>query len=77
MKTYGEERALGTHFIGSWLGPRAGLDDVERKNILILLNSVPLFVHPVSQSLYRLRYLGCKGNEYISIVPCRGVVRDL
>jgi hypothetical protein len=26
----------GTHWIGGWVGPRTGLDDVERKNILLL-----------------------------------------
>jgi hypothetical protein len=24
------ERALGTRWIGGWVGPRAGLDDVEK-----------------------------------------------
>jgi hypothetical protein len=24
------ERAPGTHWIGGWVGPRAGLDEVER-----------------------------------------------
>jgi hypothetical protein len=26
------ERALGTHLIGVWVGPRGGLDDVEKRN---------------------------------------------
>jgi hypothetical protein len=25
------ERAPGTHWIGGWVGPRAGLDDVEKR----------------------------------------------
>jgi hypothetical protein len=25
------ERAPGTHWIGGWVGPRTGLDDVEKK----------------------------------------------
>jgi hypothetical protein len=25
------ERAPGTHWIGRWVGPRAGLDDVKKK----------------------------------------------
>jgi hypothetical protein len=29
----GKERAPGTHWIGSLVGPRAGLDDVERRKI--------------------------------------------
>jgi hypothetical protein len=24
------ERAAGTHWIGGWVGPRAGLDDMEK-----------------------------------------------
>jgi hypothetical protein len=27
----------GTHWIGGWIGPRAGLDDVERRKIVHLL----------------------------------------
>jgi hypothetical protein len=30
------ERALGTHWIGSWVNPRAGLDDVEKRKFLTL-----------------------------------------
>jgi hypothetical protein len=30
------ERAPGTHSIGSWVGPRAGLDDVQKKKFLTL-----------------------------------------
>jgi hypothetical protein len=30
------ERALGTHWIGGWVGPRIGLDNVERRTILPL-----------------------------------------
>jgi hypothetical protein len=30
------ERASGTHWIGGWVGPRTGLDDVERRKILPL-----------------------------------------
>jgi hypothetical protein len=26
------ERARGTHWIGGWVGPRPGLDDVEKRN---------------------------------------------
>jgi hypothetical protein len=29
-------RATGTHWIGGWVGLRAGLDDVENRNILPL-----------------------------------------
>jgi hypothetical protein len=53
-----EERASGTHWIGGWVGPRAGVDDVEKRKFLTLLGLEfrPLG-HPTrSQSLYRRRY---------------------
>jgi hypothetical protein len=31
-----EERAPGTHCIGGWVGPRTGLDDVEKRKFLPL-----------------------------------------
>jgi hypothetical protein len=54
------ERAPGTHWIGGWVGPRAGLDDVDKRNFLTLLG---LELRPIgrpsrSQSPYRLRYPG-------------------
>jgi hypothetical protein len=30
------ERAPGTHWIGGWVDPRAGLDDVEKRKFFIL-----------------------------------------
>jgi hypothetical protein len=30
------ERAPGTHWIGGWVGPIAGLDDVEKRKFLTL-----------------------------------------
>jgi hypothetical protein len=47
------ERAPDTHWIGGWVGPRAGLDDVEKRKFLTLpgLEFRPLG----SQSLYQLR----------------------
>jgi hypothetical protein len=57
------ERARGTHWIGGWVGTRAGMDAVEKRKFLTLpgLELRPLG-HPLhSQSLYRLRYPGyCK-----------------
>jgi hypothetical protein len=35
------ERAPGTHWIGGWVDPRAGLDDVENRNTLPYRNSNP------------------------------------
>jgi hypothetical protein len=51
------ERALG---IGGWVGPRTGLDAVEKRKFLTLpgLELRPLCRPARSQSLYRLRYPG-------------------
>jgi hypothetical protein len=62
-----------THWLGGWVGPLAGLDDVvKRKKILTLpwLELRPLFHLARSQSLYLLR---CPGS-YAGIVPqlCHG-----
>jgi hypothetical protein len=48
----------GTHWIGGWVGPRASLDDVEKRKFLPLprLELRPLRRPARSQSLYRLRY---------------------
>jgi hypothetical protein len=48
------ERALGTHWIGGWVDPRAGLDDVEKRKFLTLLGLElrPLSRPTHSQSLY-------------------------
>jgi hypothetical protein len=35
------ERVPGTHWIGSWVVPRAGLDAVEYRKILLLLGMNP------------------------------------
>jgi hypothetical protein len=50
----------GTHSIGGWVDPRAGLDDVEKRKFLILLGLElrPLGRPASSQSLYRLGYPG-------------------
>jgi hypothetical protein len=54
------ERAPCNHFIGGWVGPRAGLYDMEKKKFLPLprLELRPLGHPASSQSLYRLRYPG-------------------
>jgi hypothetical protein len=53
-----EERAPGTHCIGGWFGPRAGLDDVEKRKLLTVqgLELRPLGRPTRSQSLYKLSY---------------------
>jgi hypothetical protein len=54
------ERSPGTHWRGGWVGPRAGMDDVEKRKILPLpeleLRSLGRLAR--SQSLYRLRHHG-------------------
>jgi hypothetical protein len=55
-----DERVPGTHFIGDWVDPRAGLDDLEKGIFFTLpgLELRPLGRPARSQSLYRLRYPG-------------------
>jgi hypothetical protein len=47
------ERALGTHWVGGWVGPRVDLDAVEKRKVLLLQGFEP---GPSSPSLYRLNY---------------------
>jgi hypothetical protein len=57
------KRARGTQWIGGWVDPRAGLDDLEKRKFLILpgLELRPLGRPTSSQSLYRLR---CSGYNF-------------
>jgi hypothetical protein len=57
---YDRKKSAGTHWIGGWVGPRTGLDYVEKRKILSVpgLRLRPLGVSSRSQSLYRLRCLG-------------------
>jgi hypothetical protein len=53
------ERAPGTHWIGSWVDPRVGLDDVKTKFLTLPgLELRPLGSPGRSQLLYRLRFEG-------------------
>jgi hypothetical protein len=45
----------GTHWIGGWVGPRGGLDAVEKRKLLKLSGFEP---RPSSPSLYWLSYSG-------------------
>jgi hypothetical protein len=51
------ERTPGTHLIGDWVDPGAGLDDVEKRKFLTIpvLELRPLGRPARSHSLYRLR----------------------
>jgi hypothetical protein len=54
------DKAPGTHWIGGWVDPRAGLDEVKKRKFMTLpgLEFRPVH-HPArSQLLYRLRYPG-------------------
>jgi hypothetical protein len=58
------ENAPGTHWIGGWVNPRAGLDDVEKRKFLTLPD------RPARrQSLYRLSYPGCRVAVYGYLLP--------
>jgi hypothetical protein len=63
LPLYPRERDPGTHFIGGWVDPRAGLDDMEKWKFLPYRDSnSPLPGRPArSQSLYRLSYPGSQG----------------
>jgi hypothetical protein len=54
------EKAPYTNWIGGWVGPRAGLDDVEKRKFLTLpgLELRPPGRPASRQLLYRLRYPG-------------------
>jgi hypothetical protein len=55
---YPKERAAGTHWREDWVGPRCGLDDMEKWKFLPLLwlEPRPLGRPVCSQPLYWLRY---------------------
>jgi hypothetical protein len=62
---YPRERAPGTHWIGGWVGSRAGLDDMEKKNLTLRGIELRPLGRPVRrQSLYRLRYPGSQRTTY-------------
>jgi hypothetical protein len=52
----GEWSAPGSHWVGGWVGPRAGLDGMEKKKFWSLpgLKLQPLSCPACSQLLYRV-----------------------
>jgi hypothetical protein len=54
------KRTPVSHWLGSWVGPRTSLNDVDKRKFLILsgLDLRPLGRPVRSQSLYRLSYRG-------------------
>jgi hypothetical protein len=46
------ERDPGTHWMGGWVDPTAGLDDVEKREFLTLLGLAdPLVIQPAIQTI--------------------------
>jgi hypothetical protein len=66
------ERIPGIHWIGSWVGPRAGLDDEENRKFLNLMGlEIRPLGRPVrNQSLYRLRYPCSRADKVSSWMLC-------
>jgi hypothetical protein len=64
------ERGPGTHWIGGWEVPKAGLEDVEKRKFLTLPGlKLRLLGCPArSQSLYRLRYPGSPSYSVCTIM---------
>jgi hypothetical protein len=52
------KRAPGTHWIGAWVDPRTGLDNLGKRKILLVPGQElrPLHRPARNQSLYRLHY---------------------
>jgi hypothetical protein len=61
---YHQEIAFGTHWIRGWVGPRTGLNDMEKRKFLPPpgLELRPLGRPACSRLLYWLRYSGTKKN---------------
>jgi hypothetical protein len=65
------ERFPSTHWIGDWVDPRAGVDDVEKRKFMTLprLELRSLGRPASSQSLYQLRYPGSLSTTiYVHII---------
>jgi hypothetical protein len=65
LPLYPRERAPVAHWIGGWVDPRTGLDDLENRKFFTLpgLELRPVGRPARSQSLYRLRYPGSTNNN--------------
>jgi hypothetical protein len=73
------ERFPGTHWLGCWVGPITGLDDVEKRKCLppLRLELRSLGRPARSRSLYRLCYPGCMllRNVGLAVTTQNAVVR--
>jgi hypothetical protein len=73
-----KSRASGTHWIGGWVDPRAGVDDLEKRKFWTLqgLELRPLGRPARSQSLYRLSYPGSpRGAAADTFIALSTVIR--
>jgi hypothetical protein len=62
------ERTPGTHWIGGWVGPRAGLDAEARRKILCPCRGSNPDRPARSQTLYWLSYRGSYSFELITLI---------
>jgi hypothetical protein len=56
------ERAPGTHWIGGWVGPRAGLDNVEKRKFLTIPG---LEIRPLGHAA-RSQWSGCIAPPFLN-----------
>jgi hypothetical protein len=83
--TIRERVPLGTHWKGCWMGPRAGLEDIEKRKFLDppRLDLRPHGRRARTQSLYRLRYRGSptrKGDnekKTRKLINCNGGAKEI
>jgi hypothetical protein len=69
------KRAPGAHWSEGWVGPRAGLADMEKRKFLTLtgLELRPLGRPAYSQSLYRLSYHSSTSGPFPTYKALHGV----
>jgi hypothetical protein len=69
------ERVPGSHWIGRWVGPRAGLDDVEKRKFLTLpgFEHLPSVFQPVASRYTDYAALIIVAESYFcsSYSPCQ------
>jgi hypothetical protein len=76
---YPGERTPGTHWIGGWMGPRAGLDAGARRKILCLCRGSNPDRPARNQTLYCLSYHGssCHTNIHLNHTVCKSVSKSI
>jgi hypothetical protein len=63
------ERAPGTHLIGGWVGPRSGLDVVEKRNILPLPGNASMAQNGPKRKHYPIVVYGPPPKVKVTIRP--------